>query len=132
MMSKEMKDRIREKVRIARTTHGMSRTPTYAYWFRLRKDNKDKLCAEWMDFSNFFRDMGERPKDQYLDRASPNEPFCKDNCYWSQHKSNSKILRYGKRSLTQEQWAKRLGVTAAAIHIGIVRKGSFAKWLEGR
>lgn len=132
MMSKETKDRIREKLRAARTTHGRSRTPTYHYWCKIRKTNKSDFCAEWMDFSGFLSDMGERPAGKFLARMSPNEPFCKDNCYWSESKSNARILRYGKTSMTQNEWAKRFGVSSAAIASGIIRKGSFAKWVEGR
>ena len=47
------------------------------------------MCIEWESFTQFYRDMGDPPKDIMtgerlsLDRKDTNGNYCKDNCKWS-------------------------------------------------
>ena len=78
-------------------THGMTNTPTYSSWENMiqRTTNprssyyKDyggrgvTVCKRWLKFENFYKDMGERPKNKTLDRIDNNKGYSKKNCKWS-------------------------------------------------
>jgi hypothetical protein len=51
-------------------------------------------CDSWKDFSNFYGDMGNPPKEEYsLDRIRVNEGYSKGNCRWASASTQSSNRR---------------------------------------
>lgn len=42
-----------------------------------------RVCGEWLDFRNFLRDMGDRPKGMSLDRINVDGNYEPNNCRWA-------------------------------------------------
>lgn len=41
------------------------------------------VCAEWLSFEGFIKDMGERPKGKTIDRIDGEIGYEKTNCRWA-------------------------------------------------
>lgn len=87
--------------RNGKPNHGYSHSTTYLSWWNARtrcfNRNSKKwpryggrgivMCAEWSDFREFLKDMGEKPtRNHTLDRIDNNGNYCKDNCRWTTQK----------------------------------------------
>lgn len=128
--------------------HGMWKTPTYHSWQGMKNRclNQNagryrdyggrgiKVCKRWMEFENFFADMGERPDGKTLDRIDNNNNYEPDNCRWatpeeqSNNARNNIVLNHKGLSLTLSQWARRLDINMQTLYDRIVRR----KWPVNR
>lgn len=69
------------------------------------------VCDEWLDFSNFLRDMGERPEGKTLDRINGEIGYSKENCRWATPKEQQRniktnlMLTYNGITKTIADWA---------------------------
>jgi len=118
--------------------HGMSKEPIYSAWSQMRsrcdlETHKDykyyggrgiKVCEEWSIFTNFYRDMGDKPSDSHsLDRIDNNSNYTPDNCIWTTH-TNQMLNRraYGKLGL------KHITKNINRFRVQINRKGINKYW----
>lgn len=82
------------------------------------------VCDEWLvDFSAFFRDMGNRPGPEYsIDRKDCNGNYCKDNCRWATQKEQTRNTRRSKTitvdgiTKTVAEWSEITGVPDQRIY----------------
>lgn len=115
-----------------RTTYEHRHTPEYNSWIAMRvKRNHD---PRWTDFHKFLADMG-KSDGLWLLRKDSSLPFAAENCYWGTRSDcaiNMKKtvwIEYQDKRQRQEDWAKELGTTSAAIHKAR-RRGTFDKLVE--
>lgn len=115
--------------------HGMVGTPVYRSWaamkFRVLNPNSSryhshggrgiKICDEWLEFENFYADMGDRPEGTSLDRIDNDGDYTPENCRWAtpiEQASNTKQSHqytYNGITDTQAGWARRVGITPATL-----------------
>ncbi len=118
--------------------HGMYGTPTYKSWSEMKQRCKKPrqpcyvgvtYCDEWEDFSNFLRDMGERPKGTTLDRIDPRGKYEPSNCRWADiltqenNRRNNKKFTYNGEELTLPQIARKYGISRSNLANKIYLKG---------
>lgn len=76
--------------RIRKTTHGKSYTATYQRYIHAKVFNKKHgfdFKDEWDDYTNFLKDMGEKPPGTYLRRIDKSKGFIRGNVEWKDFKT---------------------------------------------
>ena len=131
--------------------HGMCHTRVYRKWasMKTRCLNKNRrhyknyggrgitICDEWMDFQNFYRDMGECPSGLTLERIDNDKGYCKSNCKWatSEEQVNNKrtnhFLTYKGKTQTAKQWSEELGISYNVIRQRIYKGFNTYRILNG-
>ena len=121
---------------MAKTTHGMSKTPEYRAWYNMKdrcfnpnhKQYSDWGCRgitvydRWLNFENFLADMGSRPTAKHsLDRIDNNADYSPENCRWSTRVDQQNNTRYnrlitiGNDTRTIAQWENKMGYSRSVI-----------------
>lgn len=128
--------------------HGMVSASEYGIWAAMKRrclnENSPAypdyggrgitVCERWMDFRNFYNDMGDRPSEEHeIDRRDNSKGYSPDNCYWatvpeqSRNRRSNVILEFQGESLCLTDWAHRKGMKRATLEARL-KKG----WDIGR
>lgn len=113
------------------TKHGKTHSSIFNIWISMKarclnKGNHAyknygkrgiKICKRWMEFKNFYKDMGDKPCNLSLDRINNNGNYSPKNCRWATRKeqsnncrTNNKLSLNGKiRNVTE--WASILNIS---------------------
>lgn len=113
-------------------THGRTKTPEYRAWSQMiqRCTNKNasnsscyldrgiSVCERWMNFENFFLDMGIRPGKEFsIERKNNNGNYEPGNCEWAtkikqaRNRRNNHLVCVNGASKTLAEWREISGLT---------------------
>lgn len=117
--------------------HGMTGTPEYMTWHRMKKRCTDPLhpdfqlyggrgisvCDEWMaSFESFFAHMGNRPSDDHsIERLDVNGNYEPKNCVWaddkvqSRNRRNNVYYEHAGLRMCQSDWASKLEISTSTL-----------------
>ncbi len=74
------------------------------------------ICQRWMNFKNFFSDMGECPADHTLDRINGKGNYEPGNCRWADRKTQSNnrahivMLTLDGKTQCMKDWSREANV----------------------
>lgn len=121
--------------------HGYKHTATYRAWENIKrrcngagvlnkkyyKDKNISYCLEWKLFTNFLKDMGEKPEGYFMDRIDNNKGYYKDNCRWvdKSHSGANKIFPTKKNGLPRGVRKQGNKYTARISHIKCMHIGCY-------
>ncbi len=113
------------------TRHNMSKSSEYKAWESMKARclyEKSKfyykyggrgitICDKWMDFKNFYRDMGNKPDEKYsLERIDVNGNYEPSNCRWAtrreqdRNKTNTVYINYNGEKWVLMDLAKKFNI----------------------
>jgi len=81
-----------------------------------------KVCDRWMDFANFYADMGPKPSSKHsLERLNTDGDYEPSNCLWADAfqqastRTNVRSIEAFGKVMTAAAWARETGVSATVI-----------------
>lgn len=122
------------------TKHGMTATPTWKTWDSIKQRVFNPKCKDypdyggrgididprWLEFTNFFADMGERPHRKTIGRVDNSKGYWPDNCRWetcreqNNNRRSSAYVTINNVTKTIAQWARELGTSRQTIRHRVV------------
>jgi hypothetical protein len=117
----------------SRHYHNKSKSKIYKCWMAIKQRclnpnckvfknygaRNIKICARWMDFRNFYQDMGDIPNDMEIDRIDNDGNYEPGNCRWASHAENSRNRSCVKLSMGKANDIRRVykagGITQRAL-----------------
>lgn len=127
-------------------THGMRKTSVYNIWSGMKSRCFDErcssfqkyggrgvtVCERWLDFENFYADMGDRPKGMSLDRfPDVNGNYEPSNCRWatSQEQANNRrdtlLVTFKGETKSLTLWCRELNVKYTTVRARMLRGLTF-------
>lgn len=117
-------------------THGKAGSKIYSIWAamiqRCTNPNYPKwkdyggrgisVAEEWMEFSKFYADMGERPEGKTLDRKDNSQGYSAANCKWStpseqgNNRRSTTLLEYNGVEKSLGAWAAEYGIIPHTLY----------------
>lgn len=81
------------------------------------------ISEDWLfSFSNFLRDMGNRPSDEHsIERINNLKGYSKENCKWAErieqcnNRSSNRILEYKGEKDTLANWCRKLNLNLVIV-----------------
>jgi len=79
------------------------------------------VCAEWLNFEAFYRDMGEKPLGYQLDRKDNEKGYSKENCHWvtptdnANNRRSCRMVNIDGRRQSLTKWAKEYGINPKTV-----------------
>ncbi len=128
---------------MAKKSHGMYKTKVYHAWesmlqrclnpkhpsYKSYGGRGISVCGRWKVFANFLEDMGEPSSIELsLDRVDNSKGYCKENCRWTDQKTQAhnsrrtKLLTHEGVTDSCRGWGSRVGVTNSTI-AGRLKRG---------
>lgn len=129
-------------------THGLGKPPEYGVWAKMKYRCLNSrspafhdyggrgitVCERWLDFANFYVDMGPRPDPSYtIERKDTNGNYCPENCVWAtrveqaNNKRTTRFIEYNGETLSFTQMCRKYNKSRSVIKWRI-RSG----WSVGR
>lgn len=122
--------------------HGLSGTPEHRVWSSMIQRCGDlncnaypryggrgiKVCERWLDFANFYADIGPRPSSLHtIERIDNNKGYEPDNCCWAtkaeqnQNTRNNVNITYNGQTKCLAEWGRIIGVSVGTVHARLKR-----------
>lgn len=117
------------------TTHGMTKTPEYSVWLKMREhcySSNSKaykfygakgitVCNRWLNsFENFYEDMGDRPSDIHVLKISKGEKiYSKETCSW---RLFEELYEFDEVTKSLKEWSEEKNISLDTLY-GRLRKG---------
>lgn len=80
-----------------------------------------KICTRWLNFENFYNDVGDKPKELSLDRIDNDGNYCKENCRWATRKDqqrntrNNYLITYKGKTKCLAEWSEILEINRGTL-----------------
>lgn len=134
-----------------RSKHGLCDTVEYQAWSDMiaRCNNPEHASyknyggrgitvdTQWLNFSNFINDMGNKPSSEYsLDRIDNDLGYSKKNCRWTtidiqnRNKRNSVLLTYNNKSLCLADWVNEEDVKILNLSYNTLHERLLKGWTD--
>lgn len=133
--------------------HGMTNTPIYKAWnnmlSRCLNPNHPRykdwggrgitVTKSWLDFENFYKDMGDKPSPKHtLERKDNERGYDKDNCVWATTKEqatnrrSNKILTANGYQFTLVEFAEKFSINKITLGSRLRRGWTLEEALMGK
>lgn len=115
--------------------HGLTGSLTHRIWCAMRARCQNPkhdayayyggrgiaVCERWQSFDLFLEDMGECPPGHSIERSNNDRGYEPGNCSWVlandqwRNRRSTKTITHNGRTLSHQEWARVLGISAATI-----------------
>ena len=81
-----------------------------------------RVCESWLQFNNFFADMGQRPAGMMLERVNNQQGYSAENCKWatrSEQNNNTRrtiLIKFNGITQSVAAWSKQTGISAGTLY----------------
>lgn len=129
--------------------HGLVRTRAYKSWAKMKERCLNPKCREyayyggrgisvcsgWLNFRNFYADMGECPPGRSIDRIDNDGNYEPENCRWADVKTQCRnrrsnvVLTFLGKTQTLIEWSEETGLSQSTLEHRVKRGWSVERAL---